>query len=63
VSSTHPTRTQTPNLEEKYKIYLASNGEPEDSASNPLNLFDALNIEDKEWFRLAQIYLLKKVLS
>lgn len=57
VSRTQPTRTQTSN---KYDVYLASNGNPQDVTSNPLNLFDANNIEDKAWFWLAQTYLAHK---
>ena len=50
-------RTQTLNIDEKYETYLASNGEPKDDISNPLNLFDGLNTEDKAWFTLAKVYM------
>jgi hypothetical protein len=60
VSRHQMTRTQKPSIEEKYRTYLASNGEPEDANSNPLNLFDASNIEDKAWFNLTQIYMAQR---
>jgi hypothetical protein len=60
VSRLQMTRTQKPSIEEKYRMYLASNGEPEDASSNPLNLFDAANVEDKAWFSLAQMYMAQK---
>lgn len=54
------TRTKTPNLDEKYEIYLASNGDFKDASCNPLNLFDVVNVEDKAWFKLAQMYITQK---
>jgi hypothetical protein len=60
VSRLQMTRTQKPSIEENYRTYLASNGEPEDASSNPLNLFDATNAEDRAWFRLAQMHMAQK---
>jgi hypothetical protein len=60
VSRLQMTRTQKPSIEENYRTYLASNGEPEDASSNPLNLFDATNVEDKVWFSLAQMHIAQK---
>jgi hypothetical protein len=60
VSRLQMTRTQKPSIEEKYRTYLASNGEPVDASSNPLNLFDATNVEDTAWFSLAQIYMAQR---
>jgi hypothetical protein len=60
VSRFQMTRTQKPSIEEKYRAYLASNGEPEDASSNPLNLFDDSNIEEKAWISLARIYMAQR---
>lgn len=54
------TRTQTLNLDKKYDTYLASNGELETVHSNPLNLFDDSNTEDRAWFKLVKIYMTQK---
>ena len=54
MSRIQSTRTQTPNLEELYDAYLANTSVPIIDSSNPLNLFDAKNDEDKAWFRLTK---------
>jgi hypothetical protein len=54
------TRTQKPSIEENYRTYLASNDEPQDISSNPLNLFDDSNIEEKAWISLARIYMAQR---
>ena len=60
MSRVQSTRTQTPNLEGEYEAYLASAREPYTESSNPLNLFDAKNDEDKAWFRLTKSFIAHK---
>jgi hypothetical protein len=60
VSRNNTSRTQTPNSEEKYDAYLASDGEPEDVTCNPLNLFEIINVVDRVWFSLAQNHLAQR---
>ncbi len=60
MSRTKNPRTKTTNLNEKYNEFLSTKGNPKDNASNPLNLFDESNIEDRAWVKLAKVYISRK---
>jgi len=42
---------------DKYKKYLAHQGEPADNSRNPRNLFHDLNSVDMRWFKIARANL------
>jgi hypothetical protein len=58
-----PTRKQTFLLNAKYKAFLANGAKPNDNFSNPRNLFDDSNKEDRKWLTIARRYLSKRALK